>query len=413
MRCTPRTPARSSARSRIFQLLLVVTIAAALALAVFPTPALAQHGGGGHGGGGGGGGSHFSGGSSGGGSHFGSAPSSGGSHPAPPPASHPSPPAPNAFVHPPSSFVGANALRNNALAARPPAWSTFAMPGANAAVSAPLLHSTIGFPPSNQPGVADSVHWQPVTTAHGGGPLSFSGEGHDIWQDPPRASAPSAATNAPSAISPQRPRVFPPGHLPRRPITIGGGGFYPGYYFYNPLFFGLGFGAYCDPLFWNAWNLNCPYFGYSSGYYGNYGAYSSGDTYVTSPDTDNGGSSPDYNIYTPSVSGDENLSTLSNAAPSVVVLYLNDGTTLPVADYWVADYKLHYITPNGGENAMDLDQLDVQRTVDMNATRGVSFTLKPAPQSQSQPGAAPQSTPNAAPQAQPNPAPESTPAPPQ
>jgi len=37
------------------------------------------------------------------------------------------------------------------------------------------------------------------------------------------------------------------------------------------------------------------------------------------------------------------------------------------------------VTDGARENAIDLDQIDVQRTVDENAARGVNFTLKPAP----------------------------------
>jgi len=36
------------------------------------------------------------------------------------------------------------------------------------------------------------------------------------------------------------------------------------------------------------------------------------------------------------------------------------------------------------ENVIDLDQIDVQRTVDENAARGVNFTLRPAPDSEQQ-----------------------------
>jgi len=39
---------------------------------------------------------------------------------------------------------------------------------------------------------------------------------------------------------------------------------------------------------------------------------------------------------------------------------------------------MHYITNYGGENTLDMGQLDLQRTVDENARTGVDFTLKPA-----------------------------------
>jgi alkyl sulfatase BDS1-like metallo-beta-lactamase superfamily hydrolase len=40
---------------------------------------------------------------------------------------------------------------------------------------------------------------------------------------------------------------------------------------------------------------------------------------------------------------------------------------------------LHYVTSYGGENSIDANQLDLQRTVNENALRGVTFTLRPAP----------------------------------
>jgi hypothetical protein len=68
----------------------------------------------------------------------------------------------------------------------------------------------------------------------------------------------------------------------------------------------------------------------------------------------------------------------SNVAESTaaVVLYLNDGKTYEVSDYWVADNQLHYISNHGSESTIDLDQVDLQRTVDENAKRGTQFTLK-------------------------------------
>jgi hypothetical protein len=62
-----------------------------------------------------------------------------------------------------------------------------------------------------------------------------------------------------------------------------------------------------------------------------------------------------------------------------VLIYLKDGTTYAASDYWVAEGKLHYFVNYSGESTVDIDQLDVQRTVDENSKRGVHFTLKPNP----------------------------------
>ena len=72
----------------------------------------------------------------------------------------------------------------------------------------------------------------------------------------------------------------------------------------------------------------------------------------------------------------------SSSSDNEVVLFLKDGTVYAITDYWIADNKLHYITNYGGENSIPLDQLDMQRTVDVNAKRGINITLRPSPQSQ-------------------------------
>jgi hypothetical protein len=62
-----------------------------------------------------------------------------------------------------------------------------------------------------------------------------------------------------------------------------------------------------------------------------------------------------------------------------ILLYLKDGTMLAANDYWNADNKLHYLVNYGGESTVEMDQLDLQRTVDENGKRGVKFWLKPIP----------------------------------
>ncbi len=65
------------------------------------------------------------------------------------------------------------------------------------------------------------------------------------------------------------------------------------------------------------------------------------------------------------------------ATTPTVLIYLNDGTTLAASDYWLADGKLHYYVNYGGENSVDMSQVDLQRTVNENSKRGVRFSLKP------------------------------------
>lgn len=118
----------------------------------------------------------------------------------------------------------------------------------------------------------------------------------------------------------------------------------------------------------------------------------------------------------PAVEGTPNTNPVTgNIAETTptVLLYMKDGTTYAASDYWVADGKLHFYVNYTGESAVDMSQVDVQRTVDENAKRGVRFTLKPNP-SRSAPGADTTSAPatGTAPATTPvtSPAPSTTPA---
>jgi hypothetical protein len=258
--------------------------------------------------------------------------------------------------------------------------------------------SVIGFPP------AASHPWQ--TVAPHSGALSFSGQGRDIWQDSPSRSAPISSARTASnrvvrppagvTMRPQPPnRVF----YPWRPVI---------YYPYYPAFgfYGGAFG--CSP-FWG-WNFNpgfgCGGFGYGyGGYYGSgygyglgYGSgyggnYSYGNTDPS--DYDSGASTefnaskwqepPADNSGAPDQGNDQaNPDSATGAAvtaapPPSTLIYLKDGSSYEVMSYWLDSGRLHYITNYGGENSLDMTQLDLQRTVDENAQRGANFTLRPAP----------------------------------
>jgi hypothetical protein len=80
------------------------------------------------------------------------------------------------------------------------------------------------------------------------------------------------------------------------------------------------------------------------------------------------------------VSGNPNPVTGNVAATTpTVLIYLNDGTLYAASDYWLKGGKLHYTVNYAGENSVDMDQVDLQRTVNENAKRGVRFSLKPSP----------------------------------
>ncbi|PYY03112.1 MAG: hypothetical protein DMG69_33125 [Acidobacteria bacterium] len=133
--------------------------------------------------------------------------------------------------------------------------------------------------------------------------------------------------------------------------------------------FGFGFNPSLFPgcnRFWGVGRgcgLLSPYLGYGVGYfpavYPSESAYPSDPVYVPpEPST--------ILQYTPPV----------NQYPSPETL--NDGSVFAVASYTVSNGDLHYVTAYGERNDVSVDLLDLQKTIDANAARGVAFTLTPA-----------------------------------
>jgi hypothetical protein len=256
--------------------------------------------------------------------------------------------------------------------------------------------SVIGFPPAES-------HVAPVDPSNrtGSGALSFSGQGHAIWQDSPASTRSNAIVSRPRSESERaifgepsaRLRPIPP-HRISGPGFAQPGFFYP-YYAFSPFgFYGNGF---CDP-FWGfdpgfgcgglgfGFGYGFGYGGYGYGYPGNFGGYSNYGvgSYSGPADYDNSGPSDNYsNSYSPDPAAlqgsDQSSQATPPPAPSATLIYLKDGTSYDVMSYWLDAGKLHYITNYGGESTIDMSQLDLQRTVDENARLGASFTLKPAP----------------------------------
>lgn len=68
----------------------------------------------------------------------------------------------------------------------------------------------------------------------------------------------------------------------------------------------------------------------------------------------------------------------------LVQLYFNDGSAARVTDYWVVDGELHFTTVEEGapkpvEHVMSFDDLDLQKTIDVNTQRGFRIVLRNEP----------------------------------
>jgi hypothetical protein len=93
------------------------------------------------------------------------------------------------------------------------------------------------------------------------------------------------------------------------------------------------------------------------------------------PDDDTGeGNSPaSPGAMSSALSGQQSLNN------GVFLLVLKNGASHAVADYWVSDGYLEYISPDGSRSHFPLEALDLQNTVKQNAPRGLPFVLRLAP----------------------------------
>jgi len=82
---------------------------------------------------------------------------------------------------------------------------------------------------------------------------------------------------------------------------------------------------------------------------------------------------------------------IKDSEPPLTLLQLHDGSMYGLVDYWVEDGRLHYKTSYGAQNSIELDRIDLEQTVRLNAERGVQFVLRPKHPSASVP---PTATPN-------------------
>jgi hypothetical protein len=132
----------------------------------------------------------------------------------------------------------------------------------------------------------------------------------------------------------------------------------PGLGWWDPFWF--------DPWWWGSgpYGYYAPSPSYNYGAPSDYGDYSSSSPAYSTPDS--GANSPNSNVV---------VNNSVGTAPALR-LYLKNGAALDVTDYWFADNKLNYVTTDGSEFGIEMDQLDLQRTVDENAKHGVRFTLK-------------------------------------
>lgn len=134
--------------------------------------------------------------------------------------------------------------------------------------------------------------------------------------------------------------------------------------FFGPPFFGYGVNVAYDSLFW----LTCgPLWSWEAGCGGAAAAEPPGGypNYVTAPVYE----SPVY-VY-------------GMERPDYVKLFLKDGTVFNVSDYWFVNGQVHFITEEEDtepiEQMVNRDEVDWQKTIDVNKRRGFRLVMRDEP----------------------------------
>lgn len=277
---------------------------------------------------------------------------------------------------------------------------------------APASHSSSGNSSHGNSGSNASRGTATPAPANGSNPANPNGGGRVVNSG--TATTPLRTAGV-SRVAPGQPNAIfsnprGRGYYPYYPY---GYGFY-GYPYYGAGLYGFGFGGPCDPFFGcygfgSGFGFGAGFgYGYGGGFglFGGGGGDMSGWTYSSQGNAVGSGAATTGGDYTLDAGGENgtdatvsanpadangtadasgptvtlNAAAGAPAAPTVTtVLYMRDGSSFAVSDYWLAGGKLHYVTSYGGENSTDLGRLDIQRTVDENAKQGEKFALKSGP----------------------------------
>jgi hypothetical protein len=167
---------------------------------------------------------------------------------------------------------------------------------------------------------------------------------------------------APMAVS--RPRLYAGPHL--MGVNNGAFGFrrHPIYVFRRPVFFGAAFFRFDEGLWFQsyAWLTCTTYWRSGLGCNGLPLDENGFENYVTLP------------AYEPP------LYWYGAQMRDLVQLYLKNGDRYSVTDYWFVDGKLHFVpAEEDTEQVIDFDELDVQKTIEVNTRRGFRLVMRDEP----------------------------------
>jgi hypothetical protein len=161
--------------------------------------------------------------------------------------------------------------------------------------------------------------------------------------------------------------------VPRSRVFVGrpGAGFRPIYPFGPPFFFGRRFFPYRLGFAFNAdwWPAFCPFWGWG---FGCTDVPTYGLAYESAPPSYPAPQIYQYPVY-----------FYGHEPQDMVELFLKDGTVIRVTDYWFVNGQIHFTQAEEGEKpeeqVIDLDELDLQRTIDVNTRHGFRFVMRNEP----------------------------------
>ncbi len=171
-----------------------------------------------------------------------------------------------------------------------------------------------------------------------------------------RVAVPIAAPHMAAAPAARPMFLRPPGGLPERPFII----------FPRPIFIRAPFFAYWD-RFDSSWWLYCgPIWGEN---------FSCGDLFLSAPATEH--------YLAPPLTYETPVYVYSLDHP-LVHLFFKDGAAYSVNDYWFVGKEIHFTmldetATKSVEHVIAFDNLDAQRTIDINSRRGFRVVMRDAP----------------------------------
>jgi hypothetical protein len=144
----------------------------------------------------------------------------------------------------------------------------------------------------------------------------------------------------------------------------------------NSFFFGNGFNCFNSGIFF----FDPFFFGFaSSSWYGSPGWSGYGSIGPTdAPLLVSPGESDGVDMNGANAEGNQGNEHAKHESP-VTLLQLRDGSMYGLTEYWVEGDELHYFTTYGGEDSVPLGHIDFEKTIKLNADRGVDFVLRPKP----------------------------------